>query len=108
MQDKVNGPKIVAFAKQTHNEDLLKFLTLMKAGHKGKNGYDLFIKRGALYELNLEADVRQEFDTVAARSNRADLVTLPRRTIAGAVWLTSIESGIAEETRLSLREGYNR
>ena len=67
MQDKVNGPKISEFAKKTQNDDLLKFLVLMKAGHKGKNEYDLFIKRGAKYQLNIDDDVREEFETVAAQ-----------------------------------------
>jgi hypothetical protein len=62
MQDKTRGPLIIAYAKKTHNDDLLKFLSLMKAKKYDKSTYDLYIKDGAPKEVNIDSSLRSKFD----------------------------------------------
>jgi len=62
MQDKTRGPLIITYAKKTHNDDLLKFLSLMKAKKYDKSTYDLYIKEGASKEVNIDSTLRSKFD----------------------------------------------
>ncbi len=62
MQDKVRGPKIIAFAKKSHNEETLKFLSLMKAKKFDKSTYSLFIAKGSKYEINIGDALQKQFD----------------------------------------------
>ena len=72
MKDKVNGPKVITFAKTSHNEDLLKFLTLMRDNKKGLNEYNLFIKSGAKYELNIDSHLHEQFKAIADQGAQAN------------------------------------
>jgi hypothetical protein len=77
MTDKVTGPKIIAYAKRSGNEDILKFLTLMRAGKKGQNEYDLFIKPRSKYEINIDSDLRDQFTKIAQTKPKPDWAKAP-------------------------------
>ena len=55
----------------------MKFLTLMRAGKKGQNEYDLFIKTRSKYEMNIDDDLRKKFDAVAAVKPKPDWSKAP-------------------------------
>jgi len=61
MQDKVRGPKIIAFAKKSKNEETLKFLSLMKAKKFDKSTYTQFIAKGSKYEINISDTLQKQF-----------------------------------------------
>jgi hypothetical protein len=77
MKHKDWGPKILAHSKKSGNDDILKFLTLMRAGKKGQNEYDLFVKPGSKYEINISSGLRGKFNKIAATKPKPDWAKAP-------------------------------
>ena len=66
-KDKVLFPKVLAFAKTSHNIESVEFLTSMKSGAKSKLAYEKYIKTGAPKEVNLSMELAKKFHAVAAQ-----------------------------------------
>ena len=66
MTDKEVGKKIIDYSKKSHNDEILKFLSLMKAGKKDASTYNLYIKKGSKYEINISGKLHEQFDKAFA------------------------------------------
>ena len=54
---------------KTHNQELVKFLVAMHEHAHNLNSYNVFIKKGAKEELNLDAHLAQQFHTIATQAH---------------------------------------
>lgn len=71
MKNKSIGPRVADYAKRTHNDDLLLFLGAMAKKDHSAKAYDTYIKPGSKYEINIDDNLRSQF-------NPADLGNAPR------------------------------
>jgi hypothetical protein len=76
-RDKVLFPKVLAFAKSSHNMESVEFLTSMKSGAHNQLAYDKYIKRGAPKEVNLPGTMAVKFHTIAAEKPKPDWSKAP-------------------------------